>query len=204
MRVVRVGMVASLSVAMCGYVGSALAGGGNPRLDGEFSVQDPHDAEIDHNNAFLDIGGSDVFARGEVESHQGTQTDGVPDTVFIEWLTDKPNHVKVGDFSAHVHQHEFSQLRVVINSNTPARNLDTGPVNPAKCEIDANINVKSSKGDIHSNCTVSDIFAGLTADQVASIQTAFRSSKHIKIKVNSKGKATLKIKTFGPVESGPL
>lgn len=106
--------------------------------------------------------------------------------------------------SAHAHQHKYSQLRVVINSNTPACNLDTDLVHPEKCEVDANINVKSSKGDIHSACTVTDIFAALTADQLASILAAFKGSQHIKIKVDKKGKATLKLKTFGPVQSGPL
>lgn len=203
MRLIRFAVAASLSLGSSGYAGTALAGSSNPRLDGEFSVEDPHDP-IDHNNAFIEIAGSNVFARGEVESHNGTMTNGVPDTVFIEWQTDKPNHIKVGEFSAHIHQHNFSQLRVVINSDTPARNLDTGPVNPEKCEIDANIDVKDSQGNIHSTCTVTDVFSGLTADQVASILAAFDGNKHVVVKVNGKGKATLKIKTFGPVVAAPL
>lgn len=203
MKLIRFAMAASLSLALSGYTRSALAQATNPRLEGEYSVEDPHDP-IDHNNAFIDIAGSNIMARGEVESHNGTLTGDVPDTVFIEWQTDKPNHIKVGNFSAHVHQHKFSQLRFVINSNTPARNLDTGPVNPEKCEIDANIDVKDSQGNIHSACTVTDVFSALTADQLASLMAAFNNSKHIIIKVNSKGKATLKIKTFGPLTSGPL
>lgn len=45
----------------------------------------------------------------------------------------------------------------------------------------------------------SNVFAALTADQVASIVTAFAGSKHVQVKVRKNGKATLKIKTFGPV-----
>lgn len=203
MRIVRIAVAFSLSMGLCGYAGSALAGGDNPRLEGYFSVDDPHDA-IDHNTAFIDVAGADIFARGEVESHLGTATDGVPDTVFIEWRTDAPNHINIGNFSAHVHQHKYSELRVVISSDTPERNLDTGPTYPEKCEVDANIDVRDSQGNIHSACTVTDIFSELTADQVASILAAFNGSEHVKIKVNNNGKATLKIKTFGPVSEEEL
>jgi len=197
MRLIRVAMAASLAMTLWAFAGTALAGGDNPRLDGVFSVDDPHDM-IDHNTAFIEISGSDIFARGEVESHTGTPTEGVPDTVFIEWRTDEPNNTRVGARSAHVRQHEYAQLRIVINSNTPARNLDTGPIYPKSCAVSANMDLKNPESNVHSSCTLTDVFAELTADQISSIVTAFDGSKHVRIKVKQNGKASLKIKTFGP------
>ncbi len=197
MRFARFAMAAFLSGGLVGYATGAAAGGGNPRLQGEFYVDDTHDP-IDHNEAFVLLIGSDFAVNGEVESHDGTQTAGVPDTVIIQYRADLPNHAKAGDDTIEIKQHEYSELRLIINSDTPARNLDL-TVYPQKCSVNAKVNAAKAHGRVTAKCSGNDIFAEVSADQVASMIAAFANAPDIKIKVNSNGKGSLEIIDHGTV-----
>ena len=188
MRVMRVAFAISLSVGFVVSAANAWAQG-NDRIDTTFGINDSEDP----NNNFCEVQASDqtFWTFGEVN---GIGTDG--DLVTIQYFTDLPSSAKANDKSASSSQSKFSELTFTIVSDVIGRNLDTTQ-NPEKCKVNGSVNASKLTGEAHAHCSGNDIYSFATADQIASIQTAFNGNKRVKIKVKSdqlKGSIDIKCK----------
>jgi tRNA threonylcarbamoyladenosine modification (KEOPS) complex Pcc1 subunit len=136
--------------------------------------------------------GTEFFVEGEAG---GTGTDG--DFVEIRYFTGRPTNVNADDQQGRVRQSEFSTLEFAIDSEVPERDLDLSIV-PEKCSVDGKINDPKAKGSVTVSCSGDDIFAEISASQLASLQAAFSSTRNVKIKVKSDGsKGSLRITLKG-------
>jgi hypothetical protein len=181
-----------LAAALCGGLFLAASDASAQRLDGVFVVLGDNEPQEDV--AFVSLLGTEFVVDGRLE---GVGTDG--DDVEIDYFTDTPTRIDVDDEQGRVQQNRFSTLQILIDSDVPERNLNL-LIRPEKCSIDAKVNVPKAKGSVTVSCSGDDIFAGVSASQLASIQAAFANAKNVKIKVNSDGsKGSLVIKLKGPI-----
>jgi hypothetical protein len=159
------------------------------RLEGGFGLIDQNDPN--GNFATFVVVGTTAYLQGAVE---GTGTAG--DEVLLGYFTDTPTHLSANAKQARIRQSDFAGLGVLIDSATPARDLDWS-VHPQKCRIDGKVQAEKGNGDVTVKCSADDLFEDVTADQLASIQAAFLDTKQVKIKVksgSSKGSITIKLK----------
>jgi hypothetical protein len=185
----------ALQLALAAFLLAASTAGAQ-RLDGTFAIVD--DSEPSEDFAYVVLVGTDFYVDGLV---QGVGTDG--DAVEIGYITETPTRVDVDDAQGRVRQHRFSTLAIEIESEVLERNVDLS-ISPEKCSIDGKVNVPKAKGSVTVSCSGDDIFAELSANQLASIQAAFANSTNVKIKVNSDGsKGSLRITLKGVADEEP-
>jgi hypothetical protein len=188
MRLVRNAIAASLCAGLA-LAGTARAGGGNPRVNGDIIVEDDLDPD---NEAVVEANDTTFSVSGAVF---GVGTAG--DDVSISFDTPLPDSANANDKSAKVKQGKFSTLNFSIESDDAGRDLDL-TINPEKCSVQGNANVNNGKGNVTVNCSGTNIYSGITADQEASITAAFQENKRVKFKVNNDGsKGSLKITIKG-------
>jgi hypothetical protein len=186
MRVLRPSI--SLSVGFIVSAANAWAQG-NDRIDITWFINDSEDPN--DNNCGVEAEGTDFSAFGDAV---GTGTDG--DFVLITYFTPLPSAGKANSNTASAKQDKFSELCFLIESDVVGRNLDVCQ-NPEKCSVSGSVNANKAKGDVNTHCKGDDIYSIATADQIASIQTAFNDNKRVKIKVKSdqlKGSIDIKCK----------
>jgi hypothetical protein len=186
MRVLRIATRCALAFAFATSAGTAHA----QRIDDLFFFEDETDPELA--GAAIRIEGTDFAVEGSV---RGIGTAG--DEVQIIYVAAQPTKANADDEQGRVRQSGFSTLVFFIDSDVPERDLDL-VISPEKCSIDGKVNVAKDQGKVTVDCSASDLFAGMTADQIASIQAAFLDNPKVKIKVNSDGaKGSLKISSKG-------
>jgi hypothetical protein len=182
-------LATSLSLGLGLTAGTAFAGAANTRLDGDFVVEDSVNGD---NEAAVEINGTDWNVQGGVF---GTGTAG--DEVAIFFSTPEPNNVNANDKTGSVRQNKFSRLNFVIESDVAARDLNL-EVFPEKCKVDGKVNLNAENGNVTAKCQGDNLYANVTADQLASLQAAFLDQQRVKIKVNgndaAKGSLSITIK----------
>jgi hypothetical protein len=186
MRLLTGFFAASLCV---GLAAPAFAGGGNPRIDGDFIVTDDLDG---NNSADVEIDGTDFSIGGSVFSSTGTLGDDV--TIFF--ATPQPSSASASDTKGAVRQKRFSELTFVIDSADDARDLNQTIV-AEKCDVNGSVNMDAGTGKVTVKCQGDNIYGIITADQKASITAAFQDNTRVKFKVNedgSKGSLAITIK----------
>jgi hypothetical protein len=175
MRSVGVALASSLGVGLALSCGLALGGS---RINGDFVVQDnKYPGDI----AVVEIDGTIHDVSGFVS---GSGTDG--DAVVVSFFTPAPNKLSANDETGSVKQSKYSQLLFSISS--PQRNLDL-TVTPEKCSISGTTNVTNHKGSVNVKCSGENLYLGITADQLASIQATFLDDKRVEIKVGGNNTA---------------
>ncbi len=189
MRVVRLGLAASLCLGVALAASFADAGILGDRLNGFFIVVDDVDPG---NSGGIQCDFTQFHVEGEVDGI-GTDTD----VVQINFFAQQPTNVSANSFKARVQQKRFSILELSIASGVDARDLNTGFA-PEKCQIIGSVNMNQERGNVTVKCSGEDIFAGITVDQLTSIQDAFADNNRVKVKFNAgnpaKGSIAITIK----------
>ena len=117
--------------------------------------------------------------------------------VRISYNAPRPTSASRSSSKVSVKQGSFSTLRVTLD----AENI-TGDVPIEKCSVTGSVTTSKMTGSVSTNCSGSNLFGGLTANQAASVQAAFNGSKTVTFKVNNTGKWSLKIKCSGDASIG--
>ena len=66
-----------------------------------------------------------------------------------------------------------------------------------KCSVSGSVNTSKATGSVSVSCSGSSAFAGLTVDELGSVQAAFNKAKNIKFSVKSNGKWSFKVTCKG-------
>jgi hypothetical protein len=186
MRLLDLVLVAALGGAFSLVARDASA----QRLDSTWFLAD--DSAPGDNRAEVRIDGTEFWVDGLI---QGIGSPG--DAVVIFYFTDLPTSANADAEQGRVRQIRFSRLSFFIDSDTPGRSVFL-EISPEKCAVDAKVQAVEEKGHVTVNCSASDIYSGLTADQEASIAVAFQDNSRVKFKVNDDGsKGSLSIKLQG-------
>jgi hypothetical protein len=186
MQRLRLATPCVLAFALAASSGTASA----QRIDGAFSFEDETVPELAGVTIVID--GTDFVVEGGV---RGVGTAG--DLVQILYIAEFPTKANADDVQGRVRQGGFSTLVFAIASDVPERDIDHF-VTPEKCSVDGKVNVSKDEGKVRVACSAADLFAGLTADQLASIQAAFLENPKVKLKADSDGaKGSLKISSKG-------
>jgi len=186
----RIGIATTctLALALAAPAGTALA----QRIDGSFFFEDETTPSLA--GAAIVIDGTDFAIDGSV---RGVGT--ADDEVQIIYIAALPTKANADDKQGRVRQSGFSTLAFIIDSEAPERDLDL-VISPEKCSVDGKVNVVKDEGKVTVACSASDLFAGMTPDQIASIQAAFLDNPKVKIKVDSDGsKGSVKISSKGEI-----
>lgn len=179
-----------LAIAVCAglaLVGGRVEAGSSPLLDGFFSWE--ADGNDPDNRCFLNLDGTNFQNGGIVE---GSGTGG--EEVSIAYDGTQPTSTSRSETKGKIKQSSWSRLTFNFDDVT------VGPVQIEKCSVSYSVNTNSGKGSASADCKGDDIFALLSADQLASLQTAFQGDKNVKVKVNTNAnKASIKIRCKGDV-----
>jgi hypothetical protein len=116
--------------------------------------------------------------------------------VTVQYDTPQPTSVSRNDNKIAVKQNKWSTLRAIGGAGG-AGAFDSGNVVIEKCSVSGSVNVSKASGSVSVSCGGSSAFAGLTVDELGSIQAAFNKAKNIKFTVNSAGKWSFKVTCKG-------
>lgn len=192
MRVIKIVAVSSFIAGLSLGASHAVAGTSSTLADGGFGITGTTSAPATSNTCAVIGAGSEFFVDGTI---QGAGTGGQVITVSFD--TPQPTSVSRNDNKIAVKENNWSTLQAIGGAGG-AGAFNSGTLVIQKCDVNGSVNVKKSSGNVSVGCSGTSAFAGLTADQVASVQAAFNKAKNIKFKVNSSGKWSLSIKCNGP------
>lgn len=173
MRVFRFAMMISMSLGIALFASGVQAGDiGDPStLADGFYIIDSGDA---NNECEVGSDGTEFEAFGTVS---GTGTAG--QAVSVDYETPQPTNVSRNDDKISVKQNKFSRLTAHFGVVT------VGPLIVEKCSVSGSVDVSKLTGKVTAKCKTDTLFANLSANQVASLQTAFDGNKNVKVEVNS-------------------
>jgi len=142
-----------------------------------------------NNTCEVGANGGKFEAAGDV---RGVCTAG--QAVRISYDTPQPTSASRSDKKVSVKQSKFSTLDVLFDGTSATG----GPVIVEKCSVKGSANAVKLTGSVSVKCKTDSLFALLTANQIASIQTAFNGNKKVKFKVTGNAsKASLSISCSG-------
>lgn len=148
------------------------------------SNNDPND-----NTCEVGADGNEFQAFGAVN---GSGTGG--EAVRITYNTPQPTSATRSETKLTVKQSSFSLVDIRLHGVSATG----GPIVVEKCSIDGSVDTKKLTGSVSANCKTDDLFTLLTANQIASILTAFNGNKDVKVKVNTDTlKGSISIKCSG-------
>jgi len=191
MRVNRIALAIAMCAGVALFAARAQAGTTSDLAEGFYDIaDDPNNAAL--NNCFV---GSDFgfFETGGTVTGAGTGGQ----AISIDYDTPQPTNVSHSSKKIAVKQSTFSTIRIIGGAGG-AGTFNTGFIPVTKCSVNGSVNVSKLTGSVGTDCNGSDLFSVLTADQAASVQTAFANNKRVKFKYNANnGKASLTIHCKG-------
>jgi hypothetical protein len=190
MRVLRFVTAASLSAGLALTAGGARAA--SPVISGSWEVVDEKEANNFCDLFFENDGDTIVGIDGSVS---GIGTGGLVNEIL--YFTPEVSNASRNSKSANVKQGSFSELDFRIDGAT----VSGGFQEVEKCSVSESVNPGKGKGNAKVTCKGDNLNAILDANEVASFQTAFSSSKRVKIKTNTnKGTWSLSITCKGTID----
>ena len=75
--------------------------------------------------------------------------------------------------------------------------FDSGDLPIEECSVSGSVNTSKATGSVSVSCSGLSAFAGLTVDELGSVQAAFNKAKNIKFSVKSNGKWSFKVTCKG-------
>jgi hypothetical protein len=154
--------------------------------DGFFFIESTNDPN--NNNCEVGANGGEFEAFGDI---RGVGTADQP--VRIHYDAPQPTSASRSDKKISVKQNKFSTLDIFFDGTSATG----GPVSVEKCSVDGSANTAMLTGLVSVNCKADALFALLTANQIASMQTAFSGNPKVKISINKKSKGSLSIRCGG-------
>ena len=173
MSVFKSALMMSLSLGLALFASQARAGsiGDTSTLaDGFYNIN----SGDTNNDCEVGSDGTDFEAFGTVS---GTGTAG--QAVSVDYDTPQPTNVSRNDNKISVTQNKFSRLTAHFGGAT------VGPLLVEKCSVGGSVDVSKLSGKVTAKCKTDTLFANLTANQVASLKTAFDGNKNVKVNTNS-------------------
>lgn len=160
---------------------------GSALVDGFFFIGSSEDPI--NNTCGVGVSGRESAVYGDVT---GVGTD--DEEVRISYDAPQPTKSSRSDRKVSVQQKKFSTVDFLFDGVSATG----GPVSVEKCSVDGSADAVKGTGSVSVNCKSDSLYAFLTMDQIASIQTAFDGNKQVKVKVKSDGsKGSLSIKCRG-------
>jgi hypothetical protein len=132
---------------------------------------------------------------GEFEAFGDVKGDGTAgQAVRIHYNAPNPTSTSRSESKVSVKQSKFSTLEFFFDGESATG----GPVVVEQCSINGSADGAKLSGSVSANCKTDNVFALLTANQVASIRTAFNGNKDVKVNVNTNTlKGSLQIRCSG-------
>ncbi|HTO54713.1 MAG TPA: hypothetical protein VMR50_15115 [Myxococcota bacterium] len=165
---VRVAVMLLLSSSLASRAGAA-----TPLLEGEF-LWEPAD-EVDHVSCLLLVDGGSFEARLDLQNLDASKL-----VVGLSFDAVQPTSVSRGEDKVSVKESRFVSMSVSVD-HVP---LVMGN-RVANCALGASFTSSTSKGTSALSCKGDDLSLLLNDDQIASVQSALASLKHVKFKVDS-------------------
>jgi hypothetical protein len=191
MRINRIALAMTLCAAAF-LAGRAHAGGVvSDLLEGDFEIDGSDDDDPGNNLCEVFAIGNEFETSGTIS---GSGTAG--QAVSVDYITPTPTSASRSPNKVSVKQATFSRLTFHFGLAT------VGPTLVEKCSVSGAVSTKTDptpdQGSVSVSCSGTDVFALLSADQAASLLTAFQDSKTIKVTINgSSNKGSLKVKCKG-------